>query len=345
MRRFTPIQGSIVAGCVWMLAALIGPQTAHAGAWQATVGAQSADLGRQALAFLPNELWIHVGDTITWTHDADDAHTVTFLTAGQLRPLDPTIPPSAGSSFDGMTFVNSGLLLGVGETYTVTFPTAGNFKLVCLVHANMTAAIHVLAPSAALPHDQTFYDDRANHERVALLLDSNWNAEVEPTDSGRTVRVGNGKIVATGGGSQARSVVRFHPGVTVVHAGDTVEWTNSDPGNLHTVTFGPDPVAAPFPIGVNAALDADGALHAIVDLLPPTATVHSGILQALPQDRGVVAILQPQTLTDLVQYPLPETKFDVNQRFRVTFTHPGVFQFHCVFHDNLGMEGQVIVTP
>src|SRR5262249_39057720 len=155
--------------------------------------------------------------------------------------------------------------------------------------------------SAALPHDQTFYDDRANHERIALLVDRNWHAELGPTNSGGTVRVGYGEVVATGGGSQARSVVRFHPGVTVVHVGDTVEWTNADPGNLHTVTFGPDPVAAPFPIGVNATLDADGALHAVVGLLPPTATVHSGILQVLPQDRGVVAILRPLTLTDLVQ--------------------------------------------
>lgn len=36
------------------------PQT-----WFATVGAQSNDEGRQALAFLPNEIWIHAGDSIT----------------------------------------------------------------------------------------------------------------------------------------------------------------------------------------------------------------------------------------------------------------------------------------
>ena len=47
MKRLTLIRGSIVAGCVWMLASLIAPQIVQAGAWQATVGAQSADLGRQ----------------------------------------------------------------------------------------------------------------------------------------------------------------------------------------------------------------------------------------------------------------------------------------------------------
>ena len=47
--------------------------------WQAVAGAQSKDLGRQALAFLPNELWVQVGDSITWTFATDEVHTVTFL--------------------------------------------------------------------------------------------------------------------------------------------------------------------------------------------------------------------------------------------------------------------------
>src|SRR5215469_8933376 len=54
--------------------------------WNATIGAQSADLGRQGLAFLPNEIWIRAGDSITWTVTADEPHTVTFLTDGQIRP-------------------------------------------------------------------------------------------------------------------------------------------------------------------------------------------------------------------------------------------------------------------
>ena len=33
--------------------------------WQATLGAQSKDMGTQAIAFLPNELWIHVGDSVS----------------------------------------------------------------------------------------------------------------------------------------------------------------------------------------------------------------------------------------------------------------------------------------
>src|SRR6516165_2267315 len=46
----------------WMLllTVLIVPQVLWGADWFATVGAQSNDKGRQALAFLPNEIWIHV---------------------------------------------------------------------------------------------------------------------------------------------------------------------------------------------------------------------------------------------------------------------------------------------
>jgi plastocyanin len=47
--------------------------------WQANVGAQSPDQGRQAFAFLPNELWIYAGDSIMWTSHTDEGHTVSFL--------------------------------------------------------------------------------------------------------------------------------------------------------------------------------------------------------------------------------------------------------------------------
>jgi hypothetical protein len=48
-----------------VLAVLIVPQAGRALEWHATVGAQSGDKGHQALAFLPNEICIHAGDSIT----------------------------------------------------------------------------------------------------------------------------------------------------------------------------------------------------------------------------------------------------------------------------------------
>jgi plastocyanin len=142
------------------------------------VGAQSADKGRQALAFLPNEIWINEGDRITWRFDADDVHTVTFLTATQPRPDFTTlVPPFPNpATFDGSTFVTTPLLVN-GATFTVIFPKTGNFKMVCLVHERMTGAIHVLESSQTLPHDQDFYDRQAADQRRDLLSDRDGRIE------------------------------------------------------------------------------------------------------------------------------------------------------------------------
>jgi plastocyanin len=139
------------------------------------------------------------------------------------------------------------------------------------------------------------------------------------------VTAGTGAIVATGGGSDTLSVVRFMHPDKIVHVGDTVEWTNDDPITPHTITFGAEP-ANPIPPSANVTVDPDGALHATVS--SQADNVHSGFIAAAPQDQ----IGLPQ--------PLPGIT-----RFRVTFTKPGTFAYKCVLHDNLGMLGKVIVLP
>ena len=100
-----------------LLIALLLPVSALADTWQLKVGAQNGNMAHQALAFLPNEIWIHANDIITWTFPATEVHTVTFLTLGQVRPSRlagcPGLPGGASpdfSVFDGTACVNSGLL-------------------------------------------------------------------------------------------------------------------------------------------------------------------------------------------------------------------------------------------
>jgi plastocyanin len=217
-----------------------------------------------------------------------------------------------------------------GKTYSVTFPTAGNFKLVCLVHNNMTGAVHVLDSSEALPHDQAFYDAQARQDQTELLADGarlkgRGTATAQQTP-GDEVTVGIGDIVANGGGSHTVSVMRFLQDTIVVRVGDTVEWTNLDPITPHTVTFGTEPSGPPQPPSAGVTVDTDGARHAV--LTSPAGSVHSGFLQAAFQDR-----------VGLAQFPLGVT------RFRVTFESPGTFNYICALHDDLGMTGRVIVKP
>ncbi|MGH9394974.1 MAG: cupredoxin domain-containing protein [Terriglobales bacterium] len=307
--------------------------TAAQAQWHATAGAQSPDQARQALAFLPNEMWIHAGDSVTWTVETGEIHTVTFLKAGQPRPPFPVgcsaVTPS-GSAFDGTSCVGTPPMVK-GQTFTVTFPQEGNFKLVCLVHEDMTGLIHVLNDGAALPYDQKFYDREAAVQRRALLADRDADATHHHGDSDdggegaqvTHVMVGMGEITATTGGHQALSVMRFDEPVITIHAGDTVEWGNVDPITPHTITFGTEP-ANPMPPSSNVTVEADGALHAVV--ASTSDSVHSGFILAEPQER----IGLPQAL--------PGTT-----RFRVTFPVPGVFDYKCALHDNLGMVGRVIV--
>jgi plastocyanin len=319
---------------ILVLAAL--PQLVQAKTWQAIVGAESHDLGRQALAFLPNELWVHVDDSVEFTFATEEVHTVTFLKPQQTRPANTAgcpIPDGSGpdgrtanpSDYDGTACVNSGR--ETSGSFTVTFPTAGNFKLVCLVHANMTGAVHVLNAAEALPYDQRTYDFLSKRQENALLADGArlvGQAIATAEQAGvNAISAGTGEVIATGGGSSTLTVMRFLRDSIVVHVGDTVEWTNLDPVTPHTITFGIEPTNTNPPSG-NVTLASDGARQATINSI--NDDVHSGFIQAAPQDR-----------TNLPQSSLGIT------RFRVTFSSPGTFNYICALHDELGMVGKVIV--
>ena len=330
---------TFVAVSLYVLAGLTLSQTVAAQqVWKATLGAQSKDMGKQAIAFLPNELWIHAGDSITWTSAANEIHTVSFFVAGQ--PYEdfntgcPGFSPS-GTSFDGSKCVSAPPLV-TGQNFTVKFPKAGNYSLICLVHPHMTGVIHVLAANAALPHDQYFYNEQAEKQTHNLLSDADNDKEhhshqqMEDMLSARVVggngvAAGIGEMNATAAGFQSLSVVRFLHGTIEIHVGETVEWSILDPALPHTITFGTEP-ANPGPPSANVSFDADGAGHATLKVVGDST--HSGIISAVPMNQAGV----PQSPPTI---PV----------FRVTFLKAGTYNYICALHDELGMVGKVIVKP
>jgi plastocyanin len=176
MKRFNAIRPFCISFILLTLAVLTFALPAAAQQnWHAEVGAQTPGMGRQALAFLPNELWIHTGDSITWTFNSGEIHTVSFLVVGQDFPAFADGCPgfSVGTaSFDGSTCKTTPPEATGDPNFTVTFPSAGNFKIQCLVHTTMNGIVHVLDPSIALPHDQHFYDTEAANEERDLLNDN-----------------------------------------------------------------------------------------------------------------------------------------------------------------------------
>src|SRR5260370_7162556 len=112
-----------------VLIALAIPTLVQAQSWQAAAGGQNHDKGRQALAFLPNEMWVHAGDSITWDFIPDEIHTVTFLTPGQIRlPFVVGCPGTtpSGSTFHRSASPNTGPSTSA-HTYPLVIPSPATF--------------------------------------------------------------------------------------------------------------------------------------------------------------------------------------------------------------------------
>lgn len=272
--------------------------------WRAHVGAQTDQQAIQTLSFGPNDVFVNVGDRITWSFDTGEPHTVTFLQPNQTPPGAGTPATPSDAAYTGAEFVNSGILRAPDGAYSVVFNTAGDFNYLCLVHPKtMTARVHVNPAGSPYPLTQGVYDRQARSQSQLLL------------DDGRLIRgtsrelaESTGKVV-TGGGEAQAFVARFLPEQKHVQVGDTVTWTNPDSITPHTVTFGPS--------ASNAAAGLDGAGHATISANPVTTTISSGLIG--------------------VRRPL-------GTDFSVTFTAPGTYSYFCSLHADLGMKGTIIVS-
>ncbi|WP_076263692.1 cupredoxin domain-containing protein [Intrasporangium flavum] len=308
--------GSVLLGTAFLApASVAGAETSHSPTtWRVHVGAQSPNGAIQGMQFLPGDIWIDVGDTVHWTADSMEPHTVTFLPVGQLpAPFDPTDPaqttPSPQHSIAAPGDMrNSGVLstLQFSElpatytSYNLTFTGTGDFVYYCLIHGKaMKGTVHVAAAGTAYPHSQRFYDRQFRKGRAEMIRDGNrFYAKARTESSSHHVFVG---AVDEAG---MLMIMRFIRTTVHVHVGDTIDfdWSlnNGDPVP-HTVTFGPEP-PAPFPVG------------------DPTHFTGGSL------SSGVLPTAGPGT------------------HFRVTFDKAGTYPYICMFHDGMGMVGKVVVT-
>ncbi len=178
MKQSLSVRGSWFLSLVLVGVALSSTAGRADVTWHVQVGAQSKDMGRQALAFLPNEIWIHENDSVTFRSAVDEPHTVTFMTPMQVRPIDFNqgcggLPPFSTSpaTFNGSACVSTQPLLKA-DAFTIQFTKAGNYKAVCLLHPDMTGTIHVLKAADALPHEQSYYDVQAEQQADHLLSEA-----------------------------------------------------------------------------------------------------------------------------------------------------------------------------
>jgi plastocyanin len=87
-----------------------GPST-----WHVLVGGQSADGAIQAEGYYPHVITIDAGDTVVWTLNTGEGHTVTFAgTCEDLSCVPPCVfqvntdvSPCGPSRYDGHTYIAS----------------------------------------------------------------------------------------------------------------------------------------------------------------------------------------------------------------------------------------------
>lgn len=307
MRRLLRILTASLAALLLPLA-LAGTASAHDDksprTWTVQTGSESSDQAIQGMAFLPTDIYVNAGDTVTWEANSAEIHTVTFLASGQsLKPFDPANPKQilkqGGDVYDGHSYYNSGILTNVSdsgfkavEAYSLKFPSTGNYTYYCVVHGKaMKGTVHVRAAGTDYPYSQSQYDRQAKKQERAILRDgyAQWDkARDEATDH---------KVIA-GTDNGTAMLMRFVQRTVVINVGEKVTFVNDGMGAPHTVTFGAEP-ANPFVPAGNPANFTGGQLN-------------SGLM-------------------------LPHSTYTV------TFKKAGVYEYICALHDYMGMVGKVVV--
>jgi plastocyanin len=298
--------------------------------WTVIVGGQTPDISVYANGFFPRELTIHTGDTVAFQFVG--FHNVSFL-SGAPPPAfaiksdtgydgNPQVfLPAGTSTYDGTGFHTSGISPGDKPfTYTLTFTKPGRYEYACTIHPGMAGIINVVdgavteTPEAALA--------RGKAEQAATLA-----AGTKAYDNLNPTTTGSNVAVTIVGDKQARySVLRFSHDPLVIPVGTTVTWTDTDPFEVHTVTFAS---GARLPQFITPQAQPSGPPKILLSTtaLTPTSAktydgtgwVNSGLLAAHGAPGGAPS------------------------SFSLTFTKPGRYEYWCLVHDEAHQEGIIIV--
>lgn len=307
------VAGLLLTGCGGGTNNPVPTQQQNPATWSVQAGASDQNEALQALQFYPASITIDAGDSITWKYPAGEPHTVTFLgpRSSPPPPNDPSVPaPAGGATYDGTAYTSSGFILG-GKTYTLTFTKPGTYTYYCLIHGEMKGTIVVQAAGAPYPRSVG---------QIASDNDMLVSTDLKSADDavGLFPYAPGGPHLAAGISSGLgapplgnASVVRFLDGPALtdtsvtVATGTTVTWTNLDSNLPHTITLAP--AGAAFP-QINPFSPPSGG-----NSYDGTTLVNSGPV-----------------------FP--------GQSFSVTFTAPGTYTYHCLFHDETeNMIGTVVV--
>ena len=315
-------------GLVAPVASAQGNLTVTAGVGEGTVAGQ---------AFMPGNVTLAVGDSLTVVIGSDDPHTITMGSGPADAPpfawpvaefdasaLEGGPPPfDMGTAVtDGTAFINTSILPVPGSSATIEFTAAGTFPIFCVIHPGMAMEVTVVEDGPTTTQAEA---DAAAAETRQLLVDSvdplregqlAATSQVDNEDGSQTWNIFADASTPTGplpgGGSGFMELLEFLPGEIEVNAGDTINWSAS---RIHTVTFLPEGMSPEevFPSEAAAVAPLGGTTF------DGTEPASSGFLN-VPGPGGLA--------TD----------------YSLTFPEPGTYPYFCAIHASLGQLGVVTVS-
>lgn len=330
--------------------------------WRVLVAAQTHHGAIQTMPFYPAHLWIDQGDSVTWTANAAEIHTVTFLSSESpcpqdslcalppgFNPGDPTMSiPHGGAVYDGSSYYSSGVLttakdgamplppfVHVRNQYTLTFPSTlapGTYTYYCLVHGKMMQGkIIVQAAGTPYPFTQKQYNQR---DRAAIRSDFADGMRLWKTARKKAAALSrkNGPTVLAGAMDDRTMVMRFVPHTITTRVGGKVHFLATRMGEPHVVTFGDDKTGCGAP-----PCDPSRPWNTVITSDGNEAASYPG------HNGGFTG--SPTELNSGVLLGAPPSMTGAPQQLTLTLTKRGSYPYSCALHDYMGMLGTVAVTP
>lgn len=300
--------------------------------------------------FIPATISVREGDSISWRAEGYEGHTVTFLPDGKLpvgtgdylidapdepgaREFNPVfaLGSEAQDEVTGSEYVNSGFIgVPAEQTYTLTFPNAGVYPYLCVVHPlHMRGVVVVGEADAQVPSPEwvagegqrLLGDYVADAGRAAEDALSARNVANERNDGAAEISVGID--------TERGQVLSFLPGDVQIETGDVVTFWNSE-RDFHNVVFVPEGEPPPDAFSAYIVKPVEGRLGFRVLIRPEVMNEQPPPDAFGPGDgfgTGLMGITLPRNY------------------YAFQFDTPGTYTFYCTIHANAGMAGRIVVAP
>ncbi len=285
------------------------------------------------LEYLPEAVSIRAGAAVEWRFTGPEPHSVTFFPPGQTPPSPaspegealfvPATPPP--STYDATAVINTGLL-PLGPTpaspFVLTFPTAGAYSYVCIIHPLMTGTVTVAGEDDPV-ETQADINERADRElngwleegRAAKKKLTDAAAKQTPNPDGSTTWT-----YEAGATTEHADILAFAPVSGEVRPGDSVTFVNNSLAP-HPVLFASGGQLPENPL--------DPAFSTPTSPSPLTLLPTGG-----PYNSGVLPPAAPPNA------PPPENV----RSFTFVIPEAGTYPYVCLYHAPSGMAGSIQVA-